>query len=65
VCRVVVERCSCHARNNPDEMKRLLVVDDRELANVLAFALQRQGYVVEPAANGRDALDRVRRGRWT
>jgi CheY-like chemotaxis protein len=46
-------------------MKRLLVVDDRELANVLAFALQRQGYVVEPAANGRDALDRVRRGRWT
>jgi DNA-binding response OmpR family regulator len=46
-------------------MKRILVVDDdRELANLLAFALRRQGYVVEVATNGRDALERVRRTRF-
>jgi DNA-binding response OmpR family regulator len=46
-------------------MKRILVVDDdHELANLLAFALKRQGYVVEVATNGRDALECVRRTRF-
>ena len=46
-------------------MKRILVVDDdHELASLLAFALQRQGYVVELATNGSDALERVRRARF-
>jgi CheY-like chemotaxis protein len=46
-------------------MKRVLVVDDdHELANLLAFALRRRGYVVEVATNGRDALERVRRTRF-
>jgi DNA-binding response OmpR family regulator len=34
-------------------MRRILVVDDdHELARLLAFALQRRGYVVELATNG-------------
>ena len=46
-------------------MKRVLVVDDdHELANLLALVLRRQGYVVEVATNGRDALERVRRTRF-
>jgi CheY-like chemotaxis protein len=45
-------------------MKRILVVDDdHELANLLAFALKRQGYLVEVATNWSDALERVRRAR--
>jgi CheY-like chemotaxis protein len=43
-------------------MTRVLVVDDdRELANLVAFALRRQGYVVDVAASGAAALERVRR----
>ena len=46
-------------------MRRILVVDDdHELARLLAFALQRQGYVVELATNGSNALERVRRARF-
>ena len=46
-------------------MKRILVVDDDdEFASVLAFALQQREYIVELAANGSDALQRVRRARF-
>jgi CheY-like chemotaxis protein len=46
-------------------MKRILVVDDDyELASLLAFAFRRQGYLVELATNGSDALERVRRARF-
>ena len=46
-------------------MKRVLVVDDdHELANLLAFTLRRQGYAVEVATNGSEALERVRRARF-
>jgi DNA-binding response OmpR family regulator len=38
-------------------MKQILVVDDdRDLANLLAFSLRLQGYAVQVAANGREAL---------
>lgn len=46
-------------------VKRILMMDDdRELAQLLAFALDRHGYVVELAANGREALQRVIQGRF-
>ena len=38
-------------------MKQILIVDDdRELANLLAFGLRLHGYAVQVAANGREAL---------
>jgi CheY-like chemotaxis protein len=38
-------------------MKQILVVDDdRELAQLLAFGLRLRGYLVEVANNGREAL---------
>ena len=46
-------------------MKHVLVVDDdHELANLVAFVLRRQGYVVEVATSGADALERVGRTRF-
>jgi DNA-binding response OmpR family regulator len=46
-------------------MKRILVVDDdHRLAGLLAFGLRRRGYAVELAADGSQALERVRRGRF-
>ena len=54
-----------HTQSSSDEMTRILVVDDDyELASLLAFALQRRGYLVELATNGRDALEHVRRARF-
>jgi two-component system phosphate regulon response regulator PhoB len=42
--------------------KRILVVDDeRDLTDLLAFNLQRAGYDVIPAYNGSDAIDIARR----
>jgi DNA-binding response OmpR family regulator len=46
-------------------MRRVLVVDDDcELANLVALALRRQGYLVDVATSGADALERVRRTRF-
>ncbi|MFN8635916.1 MAG: response regulator [Chloroflexota bacterium] len=40
--------------------KRILVVDDEPLiVSLLTLALEAEGYQVEVAVNGRDALDRV------
>ncbi|MFQ6572163.1 response regulator [Pseudomonas sp. UM16] len=39
-------------------MRRILVVDDEYLiANILGYALEDEGYVVETASNGQKALD--------
>jgi CheY-like chemotaxis protein len=41
-------------------MKHILVVDDdHDLAALLALALERRGYQVDVARNGREALERV------
>jgi CheY-like chemotaxis protein len=43
--------------------KRLLLVEDNELAlAILAFLLRGRGYTVSTAANGREALARLRAG---
>jgi CheY-like chemotaxis protein len=42
-------------------MRILVLDDDGELASLVAFVLRRQGYVVEVATSGTDALERVRR----
>lgn len=60
-----MELGSWRSQNNAHRMIRVLVVDDdQELANLLAFGLQRRGHVVELAANGSEALERVRRARF-
>ncbi len=47
---------------SPRTTKRILVVDDeRDLTDLLAFNLQRAGYDVIPAYNGSDAIDIARR----
>jgi two-component system response regulator RegX3 len=44
---------------------KLLVVDDeRDIIETLAFALEREGFDVTAAATGEDALDQVRRSRF-
>jgi CheY-like chemotaxis protein len=43
--------------------KRLLLVEDNELTlEILAFVLRGRGYAVSAAANGREALGRLRAG---
>ena len=43
--------------------KRLLLVEDNELAlEILAFVLRGRGYAVSTAANGQEALRRLRAG---
>jgi DNA-binding response OmpR family regulator len=65
MCGGLVEWGACQTRSNSGEVKRILVVDDdHELASLLAFALQRRGYLVELATNGGDALEHVRRARF-
>lgn len=42
-------------------MVKVLVVDDEvSIASAVAYALQREGYIVETAVDGEEALDRVR-----
>lgn len=42
-------------------MVKVLVVDDEvSIASAVAYALQREGYIVETAGDGEEALDRVR-----
>jgi two-component system sensor histidine kinase/response regulator len=56
-----------HAAGAPAPVgpRRILVVDDeRDLAEVLVEALQRDGHHVEIAANGTDALGRLARDRF-
>jgi CheY-like chemotaxis protein len=46
---------------SPDALRRILVVDDdAELAEVLCGVLERSGYAVDWARNGREALQRLR-----
>jgi two-component system OmpR family response regulator len=48
----------------PEERARVLVVDDEpSIVDVISMALRHQGFGVESADNGKDALDQVRRWR--
>jgi len=47
------------------EKKKILVVDDEEnLRHMLQVMLKKQGYLVEQAADGGDALDKARHGNY-
>lgn len=49
----------------PPESARILVVEDEEaIAQGLQFNLERKGHSVELESNGREALERVRAGRY-
>jgi DNA-binding response OmpR family regulator len=39
----------------------LVIDDDRDLLDLVSFALEDEGYKVETAANGREGLEKVRR----
>ena len=44
-------------------MARILIADDEEnIRDVVQYALERDGYQVETAADGREALERIERG---
>ena len=50
---------------NEDRKKRILVVDDEEnLRHMLKVLLGKQGYLVEQAVDGAEALAMVSRGRY-
>ena len=47
--------------SNPPARKRLLLVDDdRHVRRILALGLRLEGYEVEQAADGREALEKLR-----
>jgi DNA-binding response OmpR family regulator len=47
-----------------DEVERVLVVDDEEdLRNLVAFSVREAGFIVDSAANGRDAIAAARANR--
>jgi DNA-binding response OmpR family regulator len=47
----------------PDRSTRILLVDDeRAILTLLSFPLERDGYEVVPAVNGREALERFEEG---
>ena len=51
------------ARNTPSKPARVLVVDDEaQVRSMIAATLERQGYEVELAAGGREALDALEHG---
>jgi CheY-like chemotaxis protein len=49
------------ARTMPESRSILIVEDDADLSEALSAVLRDEGYSVEIAADGREALDRLRR----
>jgi CheY-like chemotaxis protein len=63
--RMADENITMHdpAEGQGDTVKTILLVDDNhEVAKVLAYALTQEGYQVELATNGLNALDKLRWG---
>jgi CheY-like chemotaxis protein len=54
---------SDHARKAPERGRILIVEDDSDLRDALSEVLRDEGYSVAMAADGREALDRLRRQR--
>ena len=52
---------SDHARKAPERGRILIVEDDSDLREALSEVLRDEGYSVAMAADGREALDRLRR----
>jgi two-component system, OmpR family, alkaline phosphatase synthesis response regulator PhoP len=53
----LVQKAKFVARMNNDEIKILLVDDERDILEFLSYNLKREGYVVLTASNGRQAIN--------
>lgn len=59
-----VHRCRKEAGEHGHLMNTILIVDDEYLiADILGFALEDEGFLVEKASNGRKALDALKEKR--